>query len=90
MTFESERSARSVLAEMWSKFKAESLGVSDKYLDELLAVANSIYFSEYVYVYYRKDFWSDVPDLKLDEFSEWAAENLKDHEVETLSKAIAL
>ncbi|KKL22329.1 hypothetical protein LCGC14_2436530 [marine sediment metagenome] len=90
MTFESERNARGFLAGWWSEIKTESPGVSDKYLDELLAVETSGYLSEYVYVYYRQDFWHDIPDLKLDEFSEWAAENLKDHKVETLLRTIAL
>lgn len=88
MTFGTERDARAFLAEMWSQFKAEGRGVSDKYLDELLAVVNSGYLSEYVYVYFRQDFWPEVPDLKLDEFREWRTKNLKDHKVETLAIAV--
>jgi hypothetical protein len=90
MTFELEREARGFLAEMWSQIKAENSGVSDKYLDDLLAVANSGFLSEYVYVYCRRDFWSEIPDLKMEEFLEWSAKNLEDHKVETLSKAVLL
>jgi hypothetical protein len=87
VTFELEREARAFLAEVWSETKVESSGVTDKYLDELLLVANSSYFSEYVYVYCRRDFWAVRPDLKLEDFQNWSAENPKGHKVENLAKA---
>ena len=87
MTFEQEREARAVLSSVWAKTKADKPDLVDGYLDDLLKIVSSGYISEYVYAYYRKEFWKDESDLRMGDFAVWAERNIRGHVPQTLSIA---
>jgi hypothetical protein len=45
----------------------------------MIAARNAGYFKEYLWVYFRRPYWIQPPNFKLDEFKVWASHNLKGH-----------
>jgi len=86
-SFDEELSARKSLLEIWMELTESKSGLSDQYLDELVMVRKAGFLEEYVWQLLRSPDWTTKPDnLELKGFSNWLADKLPNHEVQTLSK----
>jgi hypothetical protein len=84
-TYKEELDCRKRLAEYWEDYTRANPRVSNKYLDQLVAVSKSLYFPEYIYAYFRSSSWEIEKDrFRLDEFKRWKKEYLKGHHPETM------
>ncbi|HDS00572.1 MAG TPA: hypothetical protein ENO22_12175 [candidate division Zixibacteria bacterium] len=85
-SYREELDCRKRLAEYWIDLKEGNPGISNSYLDQLAQIYNSLYFPEYVYKYFRSGSWEVRKNrFRLDEFKEWAKENLDGHDPKTYS-----
>lgn len=85
-SYREELDCRKRLAEYWIDLKGRNPGISNPYLDQLAQVYNSLYFPEYIYKYFRSRSWEVRKNrFRLDEFKEWAKDNLNSHNPRTYS-----
>jgi len=54
-------------------------GAVDTSFAGMIAARNAGYLREYVWTYFRRPYWTQPGDLKLEEFKVWSSRNLKDH-----------
>ena|GEM_PF-2205412 len=91
LTLREELECRKHLAEQWEKLKAANPKYSDRYLDNLVKVKDSRYFTEYIYSYFKKGHWQVNKDkLLLDEFKRWRKLNMKGPKKETRVKIVKI
>jgi hypothetical protein len=85
-TYKEELDCRKRLAEYWIDMKKRNPELSNEYLDKLTSVYNSLYFPEYIYKYFHAGSWEVRKNrFRLDEFKEWAKDNLGWHFPKTYS-----
>ena len=82
-SYDCEFKARSVLVGAWAERQAEDPGISDDYLDELLAVQKAAYLREYTAYFFRRDNWHVPVDVNVDSFGEWRRQHLRRHRPQT-------
>ncbi len=87
-SFDEELEAREVCLKIWKRLKEKQAKLKDKYLDELLSVQQADFLREYVWWNYFVREWRPQPaGLELDRFKQWAAKNLKKHNLQALALA---
>jgi len=85
-SYKEELDCRKRLAEYWLDMKKNNRSLSNKYLDKLAIAYGSLYFPEYVYKYFHVSSWEVRKNrFRLDEFKQWAKENLGWHHPKTYS-----
>ena len=85
-TFEEEVAAREGCVHLWRKLKLQD-GRMDDYLDDLLAIQQSGFIREYVWLYFGEPDWSKPDNLRLLDFDQWQRLHLKSHTPETKANA---
>jgi hypothetical protein len=85
LTFEEELFCRNNMVQIWSEIQEKTPGLTDTYLDEVLGVRDAGFLDEYVWTYHAQEGWPLPEDLKLEEFNDWMAQNLSQHESKTLA-----
>ena len=78
-----EFTARRHLVDAWEKHRQEHEGVTDAYLDSLIAVREAGFLDEYTVRYFGRDYWQVPVEVQIDEFREWQRKNLRHHKPET-------
>ena len=81
-TFAEEVAARQACAAVWRHLR-EKDGLSDRYLDELVAVVTAGFIREYTWTFFRVAGWSVPEGLKIKDFDDWRQRHLKSHKPET-------
>lgn len=82
-SFDCELTARNALADAWAEHRAEHPGISDDYLDELLAVREAGFLAEYTAYFFRRSDWQ-VPDaVDVTAFDGWRRRQLRRHRPQT-------
>lgn len=82
-SYDCELTARKILVDTWVEQRAEDPGISDDYLDELLAVRDAGYLGEYTAHFFRRDHWQVPVEIRLDSFAEWRRQHLRGHRPRT-------
>ena len=82
-SYDCEFMARKLLVDAWVEKRAEYPGVSDEYLDELLAVREAGYLDEYTAYYFRRKNWQVPIEVDVDAFGEWRRQHLRRHRPQT-------
>lgn len=74
-----EFTARWHLVEAWEAQRAEHVGSTDKYLDDLVRVRDAGFLDEYTVYYFGKKHWQVPAEVRVDEFRAWQRQNLRKH-----------
>lgn len=82
-SYDCERSARSVLADTWAEKCAEYPGLSDDYLDALLAVSDAGYLGAYTAYFFGRNDWQVPAEVDVDAFDQWRRRHLRRHRPQT-------
>jgi hypothetical protein len=82
-SYDCEFKARSVLVDAWAERRAEDRGISDDYLDELLAVREAGYLDEYTAYFFWQNTWNVSGDVNKNAFGEWRRQHLRRHRPQT-------
>jgi len=82
-SYHCEFKARNILVEAWAERRAKDPGISDDYLDDLLAVREAGYVDEYTVHYFARDDWQVPVEVDVDSFSTWRRSNLRGHRPQT-------
>lgn len=77
--FNREVSARETAAQIWKELKQNDSSKSDPDLDILETISDAGYMDEYLWVYLKDDRWKNPGTLELEEFMQWASDNLVNH-----------
>lgn len=85
-TLNEEVDCRKSLADIWIEMSSKS-GSHDKYLDELAAVVQAGFITEYVWKFLRQPNWTTPKGLREEAFESWAQDNLTSHNCITLATA---
>ncbi len=78
-----EFTARQHLVETWQEQRREHPGVSDPYLDDLLAVREAGFLDEYTVRYFGKKHWQVPAEVSVADFRRWQRRHLRRHRPET-------
>ena len=79
-----EVAGREAMVDIWKSFKGNKKAGQDRYLEDLVLIADADLLEEYVWVFLNQEYWGAAPpDLELEELLTWMSENLPNHEVET-------
>ncbi len=78
-----ELTARRHLVAAWEKQRQEYEGVTDPYLDRLVAVRDAGFLDEYTVHYFGRKHWQVPVEVRVDEFRQWQRKNLRHHKPET-------
>jgi len=81
-TLAEEVEARQTCAAVWRHLRGKD-GLSDRYLDELVAVMNAGFIREYTWAFFRVAGWSLPEGIKIKEFDNSRQQHLKNHKPET-------
>lgn len=82
-SFDAELQARQSQLQIWREMNEKSPQPLP-YMDAMLQVAAAGFLREYLWQHHRQPGWGAPPaDLKLDDFSRWSGENLRDHVPQT-------
>ena len=82
-SYDCEFRARNVLVDAWAEQRVENSGISDNYLDELLAVRDAGYLGEYTAYFFRRNNWQVPEEVSLDAFDDWRRQHLRRHRPQT-------
>jgi hypothetical protein len=82
-SYDCEFTARNVLVDAWAEQRVENSGISDDYLDELLAVRDAGYLGEYTAYFFRRNNWQVPVEVDVDAFGEWQRQHLRRHRPQT-------
>jgi len=82
-SYDCEMTARNVLADAWAERRVEKPGISDAYLDELLAIREAGYLDRYTAYYFRRNNWQVPEEVDVDAFGEWRRRHLRGHRPQT-------
>lgn len=85
-TFTEEVEARKGCAGLWREVRAKD-GLTNRYLDDLVAVEEEDFLREYIWTYLKDVTWVQPEGLRLPEFDRWRSINLRDHRPETRAVA---
>ena len=84
-SFEQEAAARAFMVSVWVANLKDEREPLDPYLEDLRRVDQAGWLREYVWVFLHRPAWgSPSADLRLADFREWSALNLRDHSAQTL------
>ena len=78
-----EFTARRHLVEAWDEQRLEHGGISDAYLDDLIAVRDAGFLDEYTVRYFGHPHWQVPVEVRVDEFRRWQRQHLRGHKPET-------
>ena len=78
--FDREVFARSEAATVWKKLREDGSVDADKDLDALWVINDSGFMKEYLWVYLKRDSFQNPGNLRLEEFRQWAAQILQQHQ----------
>jgi hypothetical protein len=78
-----EFTARRHLVDTWETQRQEHEGVTDPYLDSLIAVREAGFLDEYTVHYFGRKQWQVPAEVQVDEFRRWQRKNLRHHRPET-------
>lgn len=78
-----ELKARKHLVDAWAEHRAGNPGISDDYLDSLLAVREAGHLDEYTAHYLRRKNWHVPVELDISAFGEWRRQHLRRHRPQT-------
>ena len=78
-----EFTARRHLVEAWDEQRLEHGGISDAYLDDLIAVRDAGFLDEYTVRYFGRPHWQVPVEVRVDEFRRWQRQHLRGHKPET-------
>jgi len=78
-----EFTARRHLVDTWEAQRQEHEGVTDPYLDSLIAVREAGFLDEYTVHYFGRKQWQVPAEVQVDEFRRWQRKNLRHHRPET-------
>jgi hypothetical protein len=85
LPLEQEADARTVMVSVWKANRAKEIQPLDQYLESLTRVSEAGFMKEYVWVYLQRQSSSSAAlNLRLEEFEVWRAEDLQNHEIQTL------
>lgn len=77
-TFAALHGALDSQTQMWRELR-EKDEIQHPYMDELVAVSDSGYLSEYIWHFYQSEDWGDpMPDLDMAAFRSWAESHLSE------------
>jgi len=81
LSFENEFCALSTAVDIWREIKKKNniADIPDNTLDDLDAVKKAGFMREYVWVYWRQEYWFAPTDLLLDKFNIWRGQHLGQH-----------
>ena len=82
-SFDCEVTARRQLAEAWSEKTTLMTELSDRYLDDLVAVEEAGYLEEYVVDSFGEREWQLPESLEMDAYHRWQRADLRSHRPET-------
>ena len=82
-SFACELKSREILVDTWAEHRSENPGISDDYLDVLLAVREADYLDEYTAEYLDREDWQIPEPLDSEAFRNWQRQHLRRHRPET-------
>ena len=82
-SFACELKSRQILVDAWAGHRSEQPGISDDYLDLLLAVTDAGYLGEYTAEYLERSDWQIPEQPDAAGFRAWQRQHLRRHRPET-------